>query len=461
MTLRTRFAVAFALVAGLAIGGAVVLSYDAIAGLLKVSTTATFHALVDSVATRSRLVSLAPQSFRAPQDRSSVEYQVVASRQVIAQVLAGDGHIAVRERGNPLLPVTTGDRGLAAEAAAGSRAERTFRIGDDTYDLVTVSLGGGRGAVQLAQPADERDRLLGRLASYLALIGLGAFAIAGAAGWLVAGRITRRLERLTGAAEQVAASGRLDIAVPVDGRDEVGRLAAAFDSMLGQLAESRAAQQQLVQDAEHELRTPLTSIRTNVTVLRQLDDLPPDARQRLVDDLDGETRELIDLVNELVELATEQRAEQPRVRTELGALAERSAAQIRRRTSRPVGVDADGSHASVRPAAVQRAMLNLLDNAVKFTAGEVEIRVRAGRISVLDRGPGIAESDRGLVFRRFYRADAARALPGSGLGLAIVREVAMAHGGSVFADNRPGGGSAIGFTVPVLPCSCRALTLRR
>jgi two-component system, OmpR family, sensor histidine kinase MprB len=73
--------------------------------------------------------------------------------------------------------------------------------------------------------------------------------------------------------------------------------------------------------------------------------------------------------------------------------------------------------------------------------------VTGDRVTVLDRGPGIAPGDASRIFDRFYRATSARSLPGSGLGLAIVREVATGHGGTVFAENRPGGGAAIGFTL--------------
>jgi two-component system sensor histidine kinase MprB len=91
-----------------------------------------------------------------------------------------------------------------------------------------------------------------------------------------------------------------------------------------------------------------------------------------------------------------------------------------------------------------------LENAAKFDADghePVEVRIRRGRIAVSDRGPGLDAADIPRVFDRFYRADLVRGLPGSGLGLAIVRDVAEAHGGTVFADIRSGGGTTIGFSV--------------
>ena len=136
---------------------------------------------------------------------------------------------------------------------------------------------------------------------------------AAALGWVAARQITRRLTALTVAAEQVGSTGYLDVDIPTRGRDEVTRLGRSMQVMLAELARSRDDQQRLVQNAGHELRTPLTSLRTNVSVLRRFDELSPRSRQRLLDDVEGESRELTDLVNELVELATDRRtAEQPR-----------------------------------------------------------------------------------------------------------------------------------------------------
>jgi two-component system sensor histidine kinase MprB len=247
--------------------------------------------------------------------------------------------------------------------------------------------------------------------------------------------------------------------VPVDGTDEAGRLGAAFNEMLAALARSKDDQQRLVQDASHELRTPLTSLRTNISVLRRHDRLAPDTMAKVLDDLDGEARELTDLTNELVELATDRRSDEPPSELSLGVLAERVAARAARRTGRRVVVDADAAVVTGRPLMLERAITNLVDNAAKFDEGgeaPIEVVVRQGTVEVLDRGPGIAPADLPHLFDRFYRASAARSCPGSGLGLAIVKGVAEVHAGSVFAAQRPGGGAVVGFKVPAeafQPCS--------
>lgn len=345
-------------------------------------------------------------------------------------------------------------------------------VGGDLYRVATVALGGGRGAVQVAQQFSDTEDLLRELQQRTVLL-VGAVVIAaGLFGWWLARRITRRLVRLAGAAEDVARTGRLGIQVPVAGYDEVARLGRSFDRMLGRLARSEEDQRRLVQDAGHELRTPLTSLRTNISMLRRIDELPPDAREELVADLAQESRELTDLVNELVALAAGQSDTEPVQRIDLADLAEDVAIVARRRSGRDVVVRVSGDTAvDGRPTALQRAVSNLVENAVKFdrdgkvpieiaVAGPVRVGTGAGssgagvgagavrpgnvRLEVLDRGPGLAEGDLVRVFDRFYRAADARSLPGSGLGLSIVREVAMGHGGASFAFRREGEGRCSG-----------------
>ncbi len=271
---------------------------------------------------------------------------------------------------------------------------------------------------------------------------------AGLFGWWLARRITRRLVVLTSAAEDVARTRQLGIQVPVAGLDEVGRLGRAFDRMLGRLAQSEEDQRRLVQDAGHELRTPLTSLRTNISLLRRIDELPPATREELVADLSQEARELTDLVNELVDLAAGQSENEPPQRVDLADLAEDVVGLARRRTGRDVVLRVSGDTTTDgRPGMLQRAISNLVENAAKFDRdGKAPIEVsitgpaRPGtvRVEVRDRGPGIAEGDLVRIFDRFYRAADARSQPGSGLGLSIVREVAMAHGGAPFAFRREG-----------------------
>jgi len=282
------------------------------------------------------------------------------------------------------------------------------------------------------------------------LIGLGVIALAALGGWVIASRTARPIVRLTSAAEDVATSGRLDHPVPTNRRGEVGRLARAFASMLHALDQSTAQQQRLVQDASHELRTPLTSLRTNLDTLRRHAELDPEVRDRVLADLDSELQELGDLANELVQLTVDARSTEHEEPVQLDRLARAAVERASRRSGREIRVTAAPTTVIARPAALARAVGNLLDNAAKFSPDDtpIEVKVSSGCIEVRDHGPGIDPSDLPFVFDRFYRAVDARNLPGSGLGLSIARAGIDASGGRVYAENDPGGGAK--FTV-VLP----------
>ena len=456
-SLRTTFALSFAAVAAavtLLIG---FLSYHAAARLVRVDQQTVFDEVVQNLRDQVRHSELQPEDFAASTPNGPRDALIRPSRTDI-QVLGPGG--AVVDRGSPRLPVAATDRAVADGRSAGRMSgHREVEIADEAYRVATVGLGDGRGAVQVAQEFSETEDLLRELQQRTLLLMTAVVLAAGLFGWWLARRITGRLVRLAGTAEDVARTGDLGIQVPVTGYDEVARLGRSFDRMLGRLARSEEDQRRLVQDAGHELRTPLTSLRTNISLLRRIDELPPAAREELVADLAQESRELTDLVNELVALAAGQSDSEPKRRVCLADTAQDVAIAARRRTGRTITVDVAGETSlDGRPGALQRAVSNLVDNAAKFDrAGTAPIEIviegpgpadapATIRVEVRDRGPGIAEEDLPRVFDRFYRTPAARSLPGSGLGLSIVREVASSHGGTPFARRRAGGGSVIGFT---------------
>ncbi|MDX3112419.1 ATP-binding protein [Streptomyces scabiei] len=451
VSLRTTFAVSFAAVTAAVTVLVGVLSYSAAARLVRVDQESVFDEVVQDLRDEVRDHRMAPEDFSS----AAPGHDIVRPARTDVQVLGGDGSVV--DSGSPGLPVVAADRTVAAASTAGGMTvHKDVDVGSDVYRVATVSLGGGRGAVQVAQEFSDTEDLLRALQQRTLILMIAVVTAAGLFGWWLARRITHRLVILTTAAEDVARTRRLGVPVPVTGHDEVGRLGRAFDRMLGRLAQSEEDQRRLVQDAGHELRTPLTSLRTNISLLRRIDELPPDTRDELVADLTQEARELTDLVNELVDLAAGQSDAEPPRGLDLADVAEEVAGLARRRTGRQIEIRASGdTTVHGRPGMLQRAVSNLVENATKFDRdgrAPVEIVVtgpaRPGvvRVDVRDRGPGIAEADLTRVFDRFYRAADARSLPGSGLGLSIVREVALAHGGAPFAFRRAGGGTVIGFT---------------
>jgi two-component system, OmpR family, sensor histidine kinase MprB len=341
------------------------------------------------------------------------------------------------------LPISKRDRDVARGNAGTFLRDATVR--DTHVRMITFPVQGG--AVQIVRPLTEVDRSLGRVKVWLILISFGGIAIAAALGLLVSRAALAPVRRLTTATETVRETGDLSQRIEdTGGRDELTRLAASFNAMLGALEESTRAQRQLVADASHELRTPLTSLRTNIEVLASDRTLPPGERERLLHDVVEQLGEMTTLITELMDLARgEQHVVEPEeVRLDLVA----ADAVERARRNRP-GVrfltNFDESTVHGVPSTIERAVANLLDNAAKWSPpdGDVEVGVHDGAVTVRDHGPGIDDEDLPYVFDRFYRARAARGMPGSGLGLAIVRQVAQAHGGTVVAEHAEGGGTRV------------------
>lgn len=346
----------------------------------------------------------------------------------------------------------SGQPRLVVRSTATAESGERFRV--HTYGL-------RNGAFQVARSLEETDRVLDDLQRRTMLIVVAVSIAAAAIGWLIANTVAAPLRRLARAADEVRESGDLDVEVPGTGDDEVGRLGSAFRNMLDALATSREEQQRLVQDAGHELRTPLTSLKTNLAVMRRHREMPDETRSQILDDLDDEVTELTDLVNELVAAASGHLADQPAEPVDMGEAAKLVADRVSRRRQRAIDVEvvANGV-AEVPRTGIDRALTNLIDNACKFDSGNGPIVVRVERtvnperdervtVHVLDRGPGIPESELGHVFDRFHRAAATRTMPGSGLGLSIARDVVERHGGSVHAQNRSDGGADVGFSLPL------------
>jgi two-component system sensor histidine kinase MprB len=444
MRLQTRLALLFGMVVTISCVVMGALSYATIAARLTAQTDATL--LEAAVPLAGELRTGREPHIDDDHGRPGGENGLLLP----ATLLTPDGRQVPASTSTVTLPVDHVDWEIAAAAKAATRFQ-DVTIDGRPYRMVTQGAGAGRGAALVGRDWSENAAVLKMLALFLIGLGLAVAALAGVAGWFLARRSARNLVELTDAAEMVAQTGNLDADVAVVGTDEIARMAAAFNKMLLRLAAAQADQARLVQDAGHELRTPLTSLRTNVSLLRRFDEMPPDTRARVIADLDGETRELTRLVNEIVALAAAEPAERPASLVPLADVAASVVARARRRTGREVTLSADHCVVLGRSGAIERAMWNLCDNAAKFSpAGSpIEMSVAAGVVTVSDRGPGIEPEDVPHVFERFYRATAARSRPGSGLGLAIVRDVARSGGGDAFARNRPGGGAQVGFWLPV------------
>ncbi len=311
------------------------------------------------------------------------------------------------------------------------------------------------GAVQFTTPLAGVNHELGHLALALWLIVIVGIAVAVLLGLVVGRTVLRPLNSLTRSVEELAESTDVAKRLEPGGPDELGRLRAAFNRLLAALDSSRESQRQLVLDASHELRTPLTSLRTNLEVVRRLEELEPEERDVLISDVLTQMDELTTLVGDLAELA---RGAQPAVRDEPFRLDQvvLDAVEVATTHGRSRGVVFEPAVAptwvSGSSTRVERAIDNLLDNALKWSpdGGVVDVTCSDGIVVVRDHGPGVSASDIDFIFDRFYRAPSARGRPGSGLGLAIVAQVARDEGGTVAAYQADGGGALFRFTLPTI-----------
>jgi len=369
------------------------------------------------------------------------------------QYLFSDGTTCTPGPSGELLTSTSREYAVARGAAAEVWRDTVNADGEHVRAL-TVPFQPG-AAMTVTRSLEETDDALAGLALKLALMCLIGIAVAAAAGLFVARIALRPVGRLADAAEHVAATDDLDVPIGDPGRtgrDEVARVTRAFNAMTTRLAASRRRQQQLIADASHELRTPLTSLRTHLEWLMRADDagrpLEPAERRRVENAVLGQVDELTTLIGEISTLARDGRQPEPE-RLDLDQVVLRALERAQRRApSRRFEVEIEPWPAYGNPAALERATLNLLDNALKFSDGPIGVRLAGGRLSVADEGPGLPAPERAQAFDRFWRAPAARELPGSGLGLAIVADCAERHGGEVFFGSSDRGGAEVGFTVP-------------
>ncbi|MEV0184937.1 HAMP domain-containing sensor histidine kinase [Streptomyces sp. NPDC050625] len=391
-------------------------------------------------------------------------------RNTYSQVVQPDGTPCLFLTSVGRIKVTQADKDVIKNA---SSHQGIFRNGTDqdgnAVRVMTVPLTindpttgtSSSYAIMAAVPLKSTESTLNDLALILLLVsGVGVIG-AGAAGLAVARAGLRPVDKLTEAVEHVARTEDLGIRIPVeeDSSDEIARLSRSFNSMTTALASSRELQQQLIADAGHELRTPLTSLRTNIELLTRSEEtgrpLPPGDRKALLASVKAQMTELASLIGDLQELSRSagQRGERVQVVAFHDTV---EAAMVRARLRGPeltITADVQPWYVRAEPSALERAVVNVLDNAVKFSpeGGTIDVVLQKGVLTVRDHGPGIAEDELPHVFDRFWRSPSARALPGSGLGLSIVARTIQQAGGEVTLSHAKGGGTTATVRLPGAP----------
>jgi signal transduction histidine kinase len=346
--------------------------------------------------------------------------------------------------------------------------------------FTTVQIGGNRPGTMLVlnrtltdaenrplaiayvgQRLDIVADLIARARTILLEITLAAMVVIAAASYFIAAWAIDPIERLTTAVAEIG-SERLDRRLRWRRRDEVGRLASAFDAMLDRLQSAFARERQFISDASHELRTPLTVINANAQMLQRWGDRDAEVLRTSLEAIADESGRLAGMVSGMLTLAkAESGDELPKEPLVVEQIVDDVVVHARERAHAKGLLLAADHPPDARTIVfgdaglIRQMIVNVVDNAVKFTeAGRVDVAVRredhAAIIEVLDTGVGIDDASAERLFDRFFRGDPAhaRAAEGTGLGLAIVRSIARVHGGTVEAHVRPTGGSVFRISLP-------------
>ncbi len=343
-----------------------------------------------------------------------------------------------------------------ARRQQGSSARTGEASNGQPYRIVAVPLKAGTEnyALVLGRPLEATNNIMATLAWSLAIFGFLGVGVSSAIGFVIARSAIRPIRRLNDAVTHVTDTNELTPIAVEGGGGELADLGRSFNTMLGTLQSSRERQRRLIADAGHELRTPLTSLRTNVELLvadERSRMLPEGARADILRDIAAQLGEFTTLVGDLVQLSRDDVVQPHPEPIDLRDVVRSATERAKRRgPALTFDVELNPLYLIGEPDTLERAITNLLDNAVKFSphGGTVHVLLEGDRLRISDQGPGISEEDLPHVFDRFWRSPSARNTPGSGLGLSIVAQTIKAHGGWVKAGRSAEGGAEFIVRLP-------------
>ena len=404
----------------------------------------------------------------ASSDVNSAITAALRDETLAAQVLSADGE-----------DVAHSDNLAQPLAIPAWLVAKTIEKAGDPVEATTITIDGepmrvyattakvgrmdGYGALFVAAPLNRIEATIERWRMVLAAAVVGTSGVAAAVGWFLAAKAMRPVDQMTQAARAIGRTTDFSRRLPQPAQhDELGRLASTFNDMLDQLAEAYGTQKRFLADASHELRTPLTVIRTSVESLRRGMDVDPVEREETLRAIARESERMGRIVSDLLTLARAdagQALEHRQLALDSLVLEVYSQEQTLANGVRLQLGEWDQIAVEGDPDRLKQVMLNLVDNALRYTprGGMVTLDLlRRGEEAVFrgqDTGPGIPDDHLPRIFDRFYRVDQprTRGIWGTGLGLAIAREVAEAHGGRIEVESRVGEGSIFSLVLPLAP----------
>lgn len=442
LPIRLRLTLAFAAVMALVLSGMGFFVYARVGKALSGS--------IDQA-----LTSQAGEASRHAREGRSLLDSDVDGGATLAEVIGEDGSVIRSDPANLALLVTAKD---LAKLRTGSSVRGAITLKRPIGDWRYLAVPGRGGAVVVARSLEGREESLHRLLRELLLAGPLALLLASFAGYGLAAAALRPVEAMRRRAEDVSAHTPGRLPVPAGG-DEISRLATTLNDMLGRLEAAFEHERQFVSNASHELRTPLAMLRTELDLaLRR-----PRTQIELEEALRSaahETNRLSQLAEDLLLIARIDQGALP-IRAEwlgvdelFAGVADRFA-RLAEDESRAIEIRPTDAAVVGDPARVEQALANLVENALAYGRGAVDVyaleRDDVVELHVADSGPGFPARFLDRAFDRFTRADESRTGGGSGLGLSIVALIAQAHGGSAGAVNRPEGGADVWLSLPRAP----------
>ena len=398
-----------------------------------------------------------------------------------------DGQPFPRESTKPDDPHHAHGPGIEVTPAELAALAREHRLATSPSRVVFVTRESHDGAFRMAvegfrsaagngylivaeEPNQDIAATLALLRNALAIAVPLFLVLACAAGWFLAERSLAPIAAMSERARTISATN-LDARLPVaNERDELGELALVFNELLdrlerafSELERAYSRMRRFIADASHELRTPLAAVRGEVQVALKRPREGEEYRESL-GVIHEEAVHMSRIVEDLFTLARADAGErtldrQPLYLDEIATDACRALRPLAEQRGIALGCESGASDLEVEgdDGVLRRAVLNLVDNAVKYTEPGGSVRVRAARegdrarLDVVDSGVGIAPEERDRIFERFYRVDRARVRSegGAGLGLSIVRWAVEAHGGEVMVHSEPGSGSTFSILLPM------------
>jgi heavy metal sensor kinase len=433
LPIRLRLTLVFAVVMAVVLAGLGVFLYVRLQDSLD-------ERIADELESRSAALADAVRTGTA----SGLEPSLFRSEEGVAQVIGPDG-ASLFPSGDPVLTDEEVERARNASLAfeRGGFSLRAEPVGDSI--------------VVVGETLDDRDEALSALLTQLLVALPLALLASSAIGYLVAGAALRPVDAMRRQASEISASTSSQRLPLPAAQDEVYRLGETLNEMLGRLDAGLERERRFVADASHELRTPLAILKTELEVaLRQ--PRSGDELEFAIRSAAEETDRLVRLAEDLLVVARSDQGElelRP-VAVSADELLDATAARFAAHASSAgrvievacepdLVVEVDRTHAD-------RALANLVENALRYGAGPVRLRAEGadGRVElhVTDEGSGFDQNFLPVAFERFARADDARERGGTGLGLAIVDAIARAHDGSAHAANLGGGGADVWIALP-------------